>query len=98
MRSSFVRPLTIAAALVAGFGLTLGPWLFAGYPVALRIGEAQPDAVAVSARYLQAKDLLSAVRAQVFVASVLVREALLDRPVVSDRVPQTSRDVGRLRP
>jgi signal transduction histidine kinase len=78
MRSSFVRPLTIRAALVVGFGLTLGLWLFAGYQVSLRIREAQRDAVAVSTRYLQAQDLLSAVRAQVLVASVLVRDALLD--------------------
>jgi len=74
----FARPLTIRAALLVGFGLTLGLWLLAGYQVTLRIHDAQRNAVAASARYLQAQDLLAAVRSQVLVASVLVRDALLD--------------------
>jgi signal transduction histidine kinase len=78
VRTWFARPLTIRAALLAGFGLTLGLWLFAGYQVTLRIGQAQRDAVAASARYLQAQDLLSVVRSQVLLASVLVRDALLE--------------------
>ena len=73
-----MRPLTIRAALLVGFSLILGLWLFAGYEVTLRIREAQRDALAASARYLQAQDLLAAVRSQVLVASVLVRDALLD--------------------
>jgi signal transduction histidine kinase len=71
------------AALLAGFGLTLSLWLFAGYQVTLRIGEAQRDADAASARYLQAQDLLATVRSQVLVASVLVRDALLDPDAAS---------------
>ena len=83
MRTWFARPLTMRAALLVGFGLTLGLWLFAGYQVTLRIREAQRDAGAVSARYLQAQDLLATVRSQVLVASVLVRDALLDPDATS---------------
>ena len=83
MRNWFAGPLTIRAGLLAGFGLTLGLWLFAGYQVTLRIQEAQRDALTVSARYLRAQDLLAAVRSQVLVASVLVRDALLDRDATS---------------
>jgi signal transduction histidine kinase len=77
-RRWFARPLTIRAALLAGFGLTLGLWLVAGYHVTLRMRQAQRDAAAVSSRYLHAQDLLSAIRAQVLVSSVLVRDTLLD--------------------
>ena len=78
MHRWFARPLTIRAALLAGFGLTLGLWLFAGYQVTLRVRLAQRDAAAVGTRYLQAQDLLAAIRSQVLVSSVLVRDALLD--------------------
>ena len=83
MHRWFAGPMTIRAALLAGFGFTLGLWLFAGYQVTLRIRQAQRDAGAVSTRYLQAQDLLSAIRAQVLVSSVLVRDALLDPDVTS---------------
>jgi signal transduction histidine kinase len=39
---------------------------------------AQRDAAGVSTRYLRAQDVLSAIRAQVLVSSVLVRDTLLD--------------------
>jgi len=78
MRRWFARPLTIRAALLAGFGLMLGLWLVVGYHVTLRMRLAQRDAAAVSTRYLHAQDLLSAIRSQVLVSSVLVRDTLLD--------------------
>jgi signal transduction histidine kinase len=56
----------------------LGLWLFAGYQVTLRMRAAQEEALDANARYLQAQDLLSSVRTQVLLASVLVRDALLD--------------------
>ena len=70
--------LTIRAALLAGFSLTLGLWLFAGYQVTLRMQETQREGVAANARYLQAQELLASVRTQVLVASVFVRDALLN--------------------
>jgi signal transduction histidine kinase len=74
--------LTIRAALLAGFSLTLGLWLFAGYQVTLRMQETQRDGAAVGARYEQAQELLASVRTQVLVASVFVRDALLNPAAV----------------
>jgi signal transduction histidine kinase len=70
--------LTIKAALFLGFGLTLGVWLFAGYYLTRRIGDVESRSAAINARYMQAQELLSTVRAQVLLGSVSVRDALLD--------------------
>jgi signal transduction histidine kinase len=70
--------LTIKAALFLGFGLTLGVWLFAGYYLTKRIGDVERRSAAINARYMQAQELLSTVRAQVLLGSVFVRDALLD--------------------
>jgi signal transduction histidine kinase len=70
--------LTIRAALLAGFSLTLGLWLFVGYQVTLRMQETQREGVAASERYQEAQELLASVRTQVLVASVFVRDALLN--------------------
>src|SRR5579864_5849879 len=76
--SSNVAGITIRAALFLGFGLTFGIWMFAGYYFTRRIGEVEGRAAAINARYMQAQDLLSTVRAQVLLGSVYVRDALLD--------------------
>jgi signal transduction histidine kinase len=70
--------LTIRTVLFSGFGLMLGLWLFAGYQVTERMKAAQRESEAVSARYMQAQELLASVRTQVLVSSVLLRDALLD--------------------
>lgn len=70
--------LTIKAALGLGFGLTLGIWLVAGYYFTERVSNIEVRAAAVNARYMQAQELLSTVRAQVLLGSVYVRDALLD--------------------
>jgi signal transduction histidine kinase len=70
--------LTIKAALFLGFGLTLGVWLFAGYYLTKRIGDVEIRSTAINARYMQAQELLSTVRAQALLGSVFVRDALLD--------------------
>jgi signal transduction histidine kinase len=69
---------TIKAALLLGFGLTLGIWLFAGYSFTKRIGDVESGSGAINARYMQAQELLSSARAQVLLESVFVRDALLD--------------------
>ena len=78
MGNRFAEGLTIRAALLAGFSLTLGLWLFVGYQVTLRMQETQREGEAASARYQQAQELLASVRTQVLVASVFVRDALLN--------------------
>ena len=76
--------LTIKAALVLGLGCTLGLWLFAGFRLTQRIADIESQTTAINARYMRAQDLLSTVRAQVLLASVFVRDALLD-PIPSSR-------------
>lgn len=72
-----LRP-TIKAALLVGFGVTFGIWIFAGYYFTRRISEVERDAAAINARYTRAQELLSTVRAQVLLGSVYFRDALLD--------------------
>jgi signal transduction histidine kinase len=70
--------LTIRAALLLGFGLTLGLWLFTGYDIAHRIGGLEQEAALINQRYMAAQEQLSTVRAQALLGSVYVRDALLD--------------------
>lgn len=87
-----LAPVTIRTALLVGFGLTLGLWLFTGYHVTRRITDEQQVAAATNARYIQAQDLLASVRAQVLLASVVVGDALLD---ADPRAPSNPHDVMR---
>jgi signal transduction histidine kinase len=71
-------PLTIRAVLVLGFLLTAGTWIFAGSFFTKRIQEIEGQAEAVGRRYMRAQSLLSDARAEVYRASIYVRDALLD--------------------
>jgi signal transduction histidine kinase len=73
-----IERLTIRAVLLAGFGLMLGLWLFAGYQVTQRVRTSQRNSAGIGARYQQSQELLASVRTQVLEASVLLRDALLD--------------------
>lgn len=64
--------------LVIGFGLTFAIWLLTGVYFSRRIAQVDSRAAAVNARYVQAQELLSNVRSQILLASVYVRDALLD--------------------
>jgi signal transduction histidine kinase len=75
--STFSGP-TIRTAVVLGFGVTLIIWLSAGYYFTRRIAEVERDSAEINARYMQAQELLSTVRAQILLGSVYVRDALLD--------------------
>jgi signal transduction histidine kinase len=78
MRRTPLGGITIKAALLLGFGLTFGLWVFVGYHFTQRIAEVQREADEINARYIHAQELLSTVRAQVLLGSVYVRDALLD--------------------
>jgi signal transduction histidine kinase len=73
-----VTGITIRTALLLGFGLTFGVWLFTGSYFTTRMIEVGDRAAAINARYTRAQELLSTVRAQVLLESVYVRDALLD--------------------
>jgi signal transduction histidine kinase len=66
------------AAVLAGFGLILGLWLFVGYQVTDRMAEVERQAAEVNVRYMLAQELLASVRSQVLLGSVYIRDALLD--------------------
>jgi signal transduction histidine kinase len=70
--------LTFRAALVIGFGVTLGLWLYTGVSFDRRITGVRREAEAISTRYTRAQELLSTIRAQVLLSAVTVRDALLD--------------------
>ena len=70
--------LSIRAAVFLGFGLIFGLWMFAWVQLSLRIGDAQGRAEAINTRYVKAQETLSNIRAQVLMASVAFRDALLD--------------------
>jgi signal transduction histidine kinase len=73
-----IEGLTIRAALVLGFGLTLGLWLFAGAYFTRRVATIQLEADQVNARYTRAQELLANTRGKVLEGSIAVRDALLD--------------------
>ena len=69
---------TIRAAVIAGFALVAGIWIFAGYYFTTRMAELERRSTDINARYTRAQDLLTAVRNDVLMGSVYVRDALLD--------------------
>jgi signal transduction histidine kinase len=73
-----IQRLTIKAALLLGFGLTVGLWIVTGFQFTRRMAEVQRDATAINRRYMNAQELLSTVRAQLLIGSVYARDALLD--------------------
>jgi signal transduction histidine kinase len=73
-----IHRLTIKAALLLGFGLTVGLWIVTGFQFTRRMTEVQRDATAINRRYMNAQELLSTVRAQLLIGSVYARDALLD--------------------
>ena len=78
MRRDPLERLTIRAALVLGFGLVVGLWVFTGYAFTNRMTDTERRTSDVTRRYLQAQDALSAVRLQLNVSSIALRDALLD--------------------
>lgn len=69
---------TIRAALLLGFALIGGIWLFAGYYFTARMAELEQRSTAINSRYMRAQDLLTGTRGHVLMGSVYVRDALLD--------------------
>ena len=70
--------LNIRGILFAGFGLTVAIWLFVGNYFLNRITEIENRTTAVNMRYMQAQERFATIRAQLLLASVYVRDALLD--------------------
>jgi signal transduction histidine kinase len=78
MRRSPLRRLTIQAALFLGFGVVVGLWVYTGYEFTTRIAGVEEESANITSRYLEAQERLTRIRSQVLVASVYVRDALLE--------------------
>lgn len=79
MRRGPLGGLTIKAVLSLGFGLTLILWFVTGYRFTKSMADAEQQAAAIAARYVQAQDLLAALRVHVLASSGTVRDAMLER-------------------
>jgi signal transduction histidine kinase len=95
-----LRGLTIRAALLLGFALTVGLWVFAAYQLTRQLATVESGSAAINERYTRGQELLSNVRAQVLLGSVYVRDALLDpNPASADeyrrRIADTHAAVDR---
>ena len=69
--------LSITAAVLLAFGLTFGVWVATGYSLSRRIHETRRDTAEITARYMDAQQLLATVNAQILLGSVYIRDALL---------------------
>jgi signal transduction histidine kinase len=73
-----LRKLTIQAALFIGIALVVVLWGYTGYEFTMRMAAVEKESTEVTARYLEAQEHLTMIRSQVLVASVYVRDALLE--------------------
>ena len=92
MRMAAFRKPTLQVALVVAFLAIVGLWGYTGYEFTSRMAAVEADSAAVTARYLEAQERLTTIRSQVLVASVHVRDALLE----TDRslIPRYERQIN----
>jgi signal transduction histidine kinase len=84
-----LRKPTIQVALLLGCGLLVGLWVYTGYEFTVRMAAVEEQSAAITARYLGAQDTLTTIRQQLLVASVYVRDALLEsNPALVERYRQ----------
>lgn len=78
MRGTVLRKPTIQVALILAFALIVGLWGYTGYEFTTRMAAVEEASADVTARYLEAQERLTTIRSQVLVASVHIRDALLE--------------------
>ena len=71
-------PRTIKAALLSGLLVIFAVWLASTYYITTRLADAQERSAALHTRYLGGQELLFAVRSQVLLGSIYVRDALIE--------------------
>ena len=71
-------PRTIKGALLTGFLVIFAVWLASTFYFTGRLGRRQQRTAAIHARYVKAQELLFAVRSQVLLGSIYVRDALIE--------------------
>lgn len=98
MPNPVLRKPTIQAALFSGFALVVVLWGYTGYEFTSRMAAVEDQSARVTARYLEAQEHLTMLRSQVLVASVYVRDALLetDRNLLSRYENQIEETYARI--
>ncbi len=98
MPTPVLRKPTIQAALFSGFALVVVLWGYTGYEFTSRMAAVEDQSARVTARYLEAQEHLTMLRSQVLVASVYVRDALLetDRNLLSRYENQIEETYARI--
>jgi signal transduction histidine kinase len=76
-------PRTIKAALLAGFVVIFAVWLLSTLDFTRRLTETQERSATIHARHTRGQELLFAIRSQVFLGSIYVRDAMMDTSQVS---------------
>ena len=71
-------PTTIRAALLAGFLVIFAVWLASTFYFTERLADAQDRSAAIHARHARGQELLFAIQSQVLLASIYVRDALVE--------------------
>jgi signal transduction histidine kinase len=69
---------TIRGALVAGFGVVFAVWVFAGYELIRSVLDVERQVAAAQESFRRESDTLSAIRRNVLMGSVYVRDVLID--------------------
>ena len=72
------RPRTVKAALLVGFLIIFAVWLASTSYFTRRLAETHDRSATVHARYARGQELLFAVRSQVLLGSIYVRDALIE--------------------
>ena len=98
MRLPALRKPTIQAALFIGFALVVVLWGYTGYEFTMRMAAVEDESAQVTARYLEGQEHLTMIRSQVLVASVYVRDALLetDRALIPRYESQIEESYSRI--
>jgi signal transduction histidine kinase len=84
-------PRTIKAALLSGFLVIFAVWLASTAYFTEQIADAQDRTAVIHGRHTRGQDLLFAVRSQVFLGSIYVRDALIETNQSTMETP-TARD------
>jgi signal transduction histidine kinase len=95
-------PRTIKAALLAGFLVIFAVWLASTFYFSKRLTDTQERSAAIQARYARGQELLFAVRSQVLLGSIYVRDALIQTnqssagaAVIGDQLRSLQAEVNR---
>jgi signal transduction histidine kinase len=86
------RPTTIRAALLAGFLVILGVWLASAFYFTSYLASSQARSADMQTRFVRGQELLFAVRSQVLLGSIYLRDALIEATG-----PSAESAVGQLR-